>query len=184
MNGKLRCVSCRGYYPRNAEGSTMVGLSGVCSSGCLDDLKAARRRSAPRPEEVKDRARRKHTRRAVHRENKHKYGRRLPGQTRDKIRDRDGYNCRFCGVGQDIQIHHIKYRSQGGGDTLINLISLCETHHMLMHSSKRKWQPILQMVQYLHYAEELKFTVPEVERVFGPIFEAELGEYDEEEAME
>ena len=155
MNSKARCTACKGFYDQDGATVIKVGLSGVCSSECLEDLK--------------DKARRKRARRAMHREQKHKFSRRLPGQIRDKVRERDGARCRFCGTSSEIQIHHIQYRSQGGGDAEWNLISLCHTHHQLMHSSKRKWQPILQMTQFLFYFEERLFTVPEVERIFGDV---------------
>lgn len=155
MNTKKRCTTCRNYYDPFDGLSIKVGLSGVCSSECLEDLK--------------DKARRKRARRAMHREQKHKFSRRLPGQIRDKVRERDGSRCRFCGTSSEIQVHHIQYRSQGGGDAEWNLISLCNTHHQLMHSSKRTWQPVLQMVQYLYYFHDRLLTVPEAQRIFGEI---------------
>lgn len=39
--------------------------------------------------------------------------------------------------------HHIIYKSGGGGDNHDNLITLCRKHHDLVHSDKRKYQPIL-----------------------------------------
>ncbi len=159
MNSKLRCTSCRSYYEHDEPDSHKVGLSGVCSSACLEDYK--------------DKCRNKRARRKIHRENKHKYGRRLPGQIRDVIRTRDGARCRFCGSSDSIEIHHIIYRSQGGGDVEWNLISLCHDHHREMHSSKRKWQPLLQMTQLAYYVEGRLLRVPEVERVFGTSLSAE-----------
>lgn len=167
MNSKLRCTACKGYYDHDGPDAHKVGLSGVCSSECLDDYL--------------QKCRNKRARRKIHRENKHKYGRRLPGQIRDVVRKRDGARCRFCGTSENIQIHHILYRSQGGGDVEWNLISLCHDHHQLMHSSKRKWQPVLQMTQLAYYQDGLLVTVPEVERLFGDTLSAELlpGEPDD-----
>jgi len=45
-------------------------------------------------------------------------------------------HCQFCGkeeVGLDM--HHIKFRSQGGKDTADNLVALCREHHSLVHLS-------------------------------------------------
>ena len=39
--------------------------------------------------------------------------------------------------------HHIKYKSEGGGDEHSNLITLCRACHDLVHSDKRKYQKIL-----------------------------------------
>lgn len=44
-----------------------------------------------------------------------------------------------------IEAHHILYRSQRKDliDEPTNLILLCTYHHKLVHSNKKKWQPIL-----------------------------------------
>lgn len=42
-----------------------------------------------------------------------------------------------------VECHHIVYRSQGGADAQDNLISLCPTHHALVHSNKKQWMPVL-----------------------------------------
>lgn len=39
--------------------------------------------------------------------------------------------------------HHIRYKSQGGGDNHENLITLCRACHDLVHSNKQKYQEIL-----------------------------------------
>jgi len=35
-----------------------------------------------------------------------------------------------------VDIHHIKFRSQGGGDDIENLIALCRECHTKAHNSK------------------------------------------------
>ena len=131
-----------------------AGVSGVCSVECLTALQ--------------NKSRAKRTRRAQHRENKHKFGRRLPSPVRDIVRERDGACCRYCGSGLGrIEIHHIIYRSAGGPDHPHNLITLCQEHHMMVHSNKNKWQHLLQMVLWCFYVEGLFITVTESERAFG-----------------
>ena len=48
---------------------------------------------------------------------------------------RDGFRCRFCGMGQengvDLQVDHIKPRKFGGSDDLDNAQVLCGFHHNL-----------------------------------------------------
>lgn len=53
---------------------------------------------------------------------------------------RDGGRCTYvdshrhrCGNDQWLHIHHIRPVSQGGGDELENLTTLCSTHHDLTH---------------------------------------------------
>lgn len=40
--------------------------------------------------------------------------------------------CENCG-GYGSDIHHIKYRSQGGGDNIANLMCLCRECHYQVH---------------------------------------------------
>lgn len=59
--------------------------------------------------------------------------------------ERDNYSCRLCGSTNWIQLHHILYRSQRKDliNNIDNCIMLCDDCHKLVHSSKKKWQPIL-----------------------------------------
>lgn len=54
------------------------------------------------------------------------------------VLSRDGYKCQ-CGqkgCTSKLEVHHIKYRSQGGSDTPDNLITLCSKHHKSLHDGK------------------------------------------------
>lgn len=154
MNSKRRCTMCKDYYDIHAPGSQSVGLSGVCSVECLLDLK--------------EKARNKRARRIVHRENRIRYGRRLDPVVREAVRERDNHRCKYCGKGGDfLEIHHVNYRSQGGPDEAWNLILLCRDHHQLMHTSKKKWQPLCRWVLYSYYFEAKRYTVPQMERMMG-----------------
>lgn len=55
------------------------------------------------------------------------------------ILHRDGYKCcsgRKCKHSDKLHVHHILFRSQGGGDQPRNLITLCETCHNDLHAGK------------------------------------------------
>ena len=39
-----------------------------------------------------------------------------------QVLERDGWRCQFCGSTQNLQVHHLKFRSQSGGDVEQNLI--------------------------------------------------------------
>lgn len=75
------------------------------------------------------------------------------------MKDRDIYSqivenepyCQLCGSSNYLHIHHVYYRSQGGLTTPKNLIRLCEKCHMLVHSNKKKYQPMLLLRQYDRY---------------------------------
>lgn len=50
------------------------------------------------------------------------------------------YQCKFPGCSRtNIELHHVKKKSQGGKDTLDNLLVLCNTHHVMIHTSPKKF---------------------------------------------
>ncbi len=54
---------------------------------------------------------------------------------RNQVLKRDNWRCQHCGKSTDLQIHHIKHRSQLGSDAQDNLITLCFTCHTIEHGS-------------------------------------------------
>lgn len=50
--------------------------------------------------------------------------------------------CPFC-TRRNIEIHHIKKRSQGGKDNLDNLMVLCHEHHEMAHSQPKLFESFL-----------------------------------------
>jgi len=50
-----------------------------------------------------------------------------------QVLDRDGWRCQVCGSMQHLQVHHLKLRSQSGGDEEQNLITLCAECHERAH---------------------------------------------------
>jgi 5-methylcytosine-specific restriction endonuclease McrA len=50
-----------------------------------------------------------------------------------QVLERDGWRCQVCGSMQHQQVHHLKFRSQSGGDEELNLITLCAECHERMH---------------------------------------------------
>lgn len=53
-----------------------------------------------------------------------------------QIRGRDHNRCKLCGTSAWTEVHHIVYRSQGGGEEPDNLITLCKLHHDAAHAGK------------------------------------------------
>lgn len=142
MNSQVRCPGCKQY--RDRAGMQKVGLGYVCDAACM--------------ELVKEKARDKRARR--HKPNTY---RTVPpnGDQRRRVRKRDGERCRWCGGTSLLAVHHVLYRSQGGPNSMDNLITLCVTHHELVHTNKRIYQPLLLEVLRLTEAGEM-FMVPEV----------------------
>ena len=57
------------------------------------------------------------------------------------VLNRDGYKCQHCkGKSKDskLEVHHIIYRSNGGGDEQENLITLCSSCHYKLHHNEIK----------------------------------------------
>ena len=53
---------------------------------------------------------------------------------REAVLHRDNYTCQCCGKKHTrLEVHHIVFRSQGGTDNEINLITLCESCHKAIH---------------------------------------------------
>jgi len=63
---------------------------------------------------------------------------RLKGEAYKKLQvevlERDGFTCQECGRWTENPPHHIKFRSQGGDDTVENLITLCNGCHYKKHN--------------------------------------------------
>lgn len=68
-------------------------------------------------------------------------------ETYNKVMQRDKYKCVMLNYEckGKIELHHVRYRSER--KDLINepnnCICLCTFHHRLVHSNKKKYQPIL-----------------------------------------
>ena len=76
----------------------------------------------------------------------------VPAKVRQAVYDRDTQCCRGCGRFCDTPgLHHISYRSEGGGNTIENLVTIGWTpfhdcHLNVVHRHKKLWQPILETV--------------------------------------
>jgi len=54
-----------------------------------------------------------------------------------QVLERDGWHCQICGSMQRLQVHHSRFRSQGGGDAEDNLITLCAGCHEQVHRGSK-----------------------------------------------
>lgn len=66
-------------------------------------------------------------------------------KTYDKVLEESKGFCCLCHRAKLLQLHHIYYRSERKDliDEPSNCIMLCEECHRLVHSNKKKFQPIL-----------------------------------------
>lgn len=61
--------------------------------------------------------------------------------------------CMLCGKTYNLNIHHIRYGMCGRHTYFGNIIRLCINCHQMVHSNKRKWQPILIEIANKHEKE-------------------------------
>lgn len=50
-----------------------------------------------------------------------------------QVLQRDGWRCQQCGNRTNLQVHHIRRRSEAGDDTEENLITVCSDCHDQIH---------------------------------------------------
>lgn len=153
-NSKYRCAGCKQYHPQPEH--RRFGPSRVCSDQCAElysnNLRPARSFSSD------TRRRPGLTSPAGARRSQ------IPTVVRAKVSARDRHRCRFCG-GPGDHLHHIRYRSEGIDHQPHNLITLCHTHHELVHSNKRVYKPLLLATIWLEYIERRHLTVVQVQRI-------------------
>jgi 5-methylcytosine-specific restriction endonuclease McrA len=53
-----------------------------------------------------------------------------------EIIERDRWRCQFCGSTENLQVHHLTFRSHMGSDSEQNLITLCAICHSIQHGMK------------------------------------------------
>jgi 5-methylcytosine-specific restriction endonuclease McrA len=54
-----------------------------------------------------------------------------------QVLERDGWRCQNCGGLTNLQVHHVRSRSQLGDDAEVNLITLCAECHHEVHGRKQ-----------------------------------------------
>lgn len=145
---KVRCLACREYVEKD-EAHSRNGLSFVCSPECESELRF-------RPKKGNKSSSNKARADGPNRD--------IPQATRKKVFQRDANRCQWCGTNRWLQIHHIIYRSQGGGHDEINLIVLCNDHHAMAHSDKGRYMPLLLGLIWRKYVDGKSLLLPQLMR--------------------
>jgi len=55
-------------------------------------------------------------------------------RTRQAVLVRDGYKCRVCKTKENVDVHHIRFRSLGGEDSTSNCAAICRVCHAEIHA--------------------------------------------------
>lgn len=69
-------------------------------------------------------------------------------QLKQLIRQRDNYQCQFCGInenGRAHDVHHINYIKKDSSKR--NLIILCTNHNVMANTNRDKWQFLFETLQ-------------------------------------
>lgn len=122
----IRCKFCKTYVDK--EDSLKLGVSSFCSEEHLQTWSL----------EQQNKTRSRLRQRALDRD--------IPHALRQRTLEADGHQCRFCGTPFVLHLHHIRYRSEGGGHEPSNLITLCWEHHEVVHSDKKLYQPLCRAI--------------------------------------
>lgn len=75
---------------------------------------------------------------------------------REVVACRDRGRCRVCNTKKSLQYHHLKFRSQGGEDTVENLLLLCFKCHEEVH--KRRLFPTPNEEQTINANKPIHWT--------------------------
>lgn len=70
--------------------------------------------------------------------------------TYNKVIMEHGFECWYCGTTQNLECHHIIFRSQGGRGVWTNLRFLCSEHHRTGRESVHQNKKLTQKLQYEH----------------------------------
>lgn len=84
---------------------------------------------------------------------------------------RDNHECRVCKSGDNLRVHHIKHRADGGTDRLANLMTLCAECHDKYHLGELKLprQKTKSFIQAAHVIQGKNFLHAELEKI-APLF--------------
>ena len=72
---------------------------------------------------------------------------------RQKVLWRDGYKCQHCGSEENLQAHHIIFKSNGGGNSVKNGITLCVECHVSLH--RGEWK-LMKKIKHFKYPAHLQ----------------------------
>lgn len=140
---KFRCGGCKNYFDQQ-DVLRSNGIQKFCSEECAYKKPISSKPPKPfKPKKKKED---------------------IPEAVRRAVLGRDKNRCRFCSTKDGLHLHHVIYRSQGGEHVEHNLITLCQRHHNLVHSDKKRYMPLCLGVLWLSIVEQRHVTIPQLGR--------------------
>jgi len=101
----------------------------------------------------------------------------IPPSLRRRVMRRDGGRCRVpgCGHAVFVDVHHLELRSEGGGNTLENLVTLCTAHHRATHRGQLFVEGLASGVLIFRHADGTPYgalPAPHSVETFAKVFRA------------
>jgi len=94
---------------------------------------------------------------------------------RAKVFWRDKYKCQHCGSIKNLQVHHIRYRSQGGTNRVSNGICLCKNCHWDLHAGLWKLNKKPKLFQYPMWLMQGKYYLKKQIEKLGLVYNKVYG---------
>ena len=89
------------------------------------------------------------------------------------VLSRDNYTCQICGAQHtQLQVHHIRFRSQGGSNSMENLTTLCKDCHEKIHKKELKFNKKIKSFKHASHMNIMRKTLVEIlKKEFINVFE-------------
>jgi len=93
---------------------------------------------------------------------------------RKMVYERDNYQCRLCGSGKNLRVHHIHYLDDYGKERLANLSTFCANCHTMGHSFLE-----IKSGRLAHTKEALAYIAVQEDAANDPVFDQHELDLDE-----
>lgn len=89
------------------------------------------------------------------------------------VLNRDNYTCQICGARNTrLEVHHIQFRSQGGSDSMDNLVTLCKECHGKVHSGELTFDKNVKSFKHASHMNVMRKRIVELLKdEFDNVFE-------------
>jgi len=89
------------------------------------------------------------------------------------VLSRDNYTCQICGAqNTQLQVHHIRFKSHGGSDSMENLTTLCKDCHEKIHKNELKFNKKVKSFKHASHMNIMRKRLVELlKNEFDNVFE-------------
>ena len=89
------------------------------------------------------------------------------------VLSRDNYTCQICGEKHtQLEVHHIRFRKDGGSDRMDNLVTLCKDCHAKVHTGELEFRKKVKSFKHASHMNTMrKRLVQSLKNEFRNVFE-------------